>query len=469
MQPHPAWCLCCLLLAAHGCAKKDPLYCDENTPCTDPERPFCDVEGAYPASDGIKKTCIASPFDAGPSGDAGPDRRVIDIALGASRTCAVLDDGGLRCWGTGRLGYPADVGRVGDDEHPFEVGDVRTGGPVRQVALGMDFNCILYAAGNVRCFGQNGLGQLGYGHTNDVVDEPADIDDVSLGGPARAIVAGTQFTCALLESGAVRCWGSFDLGCSGYGDGDEQVGDDEVPTDKAAIEVGAAVEQIEAGGTQICALLAGGDGRVRCWGFGVNGALGYGADGEGSLDCVGDDESPAVRGDVDTGDPVALIRSYGGSNCVQYDDEKVSCWGDGGSILGYGTATSYGDNEPAGNAPNVMLGGVASDLGGGPKCALMSDGSVRCWGNNDAGQLGLGNIEDIGDNEVPLDADPIDLGGTVKKLAHGLSSQHMCAIMEDDSVRCWGNNEDGQLGLGHRENVGDTEAPADVPAVRVLR
>jgi alpha-tubulin suppressor-like RCC1 family protein len=99
----------------------------------------------------------------------------------------------------------------------------------------------------------------------------------------------------------------------------------------------------------------------------------------------------------------------------------------------------------------------------------MSDRAVRCWGHNDDGQLGLGNIEDIGDNELPIDVDPVGLGAPAKKLAHGLSGDHMCAVMDDDSVRCWGNNEDGQLGLMHRENVGDTELPSEVPAVRVLK
>lgn len=62
--------LAAALLAAvlPGCKKTDPLYCDENTPCTDPELPFCDLAGEYPASDGIKRTCIPDPFpDAGPA------------------------------------------------------------------------------------------------------------------------------------------------------------------------------------------------------------------------------------------------------------------------------------------------------------------------------------------------------------------------------------------------------------------
>lgn len=55
-----------------GCKVKDPLYCDESTPCTDPALPFCDLDGVYPASDGIKRTCIAYPWDGSPGGDAGP-------------------------------------------------------------------------------------------------------------------------------------------------------------------------------------------------------------------------------------------------------------------------------------------------------------------------------------------------------------------------------------------------------------
>jgi len=70
----PAWSALGLaaLSALAACAKKDPLYCDPGTPCTDPDRPFCDDQGEYAASDGIKHTCIPYPWDGGPSADAGP-------------------------------------------------------------------------------------------------------------------------------------------------------------------------------------------------------------------------------------------------------------------------------------------------------------------------------------------------------------------------------------------------------------
>ncbi len=459
------------LAAVAACKTQDPLYCDENTPCDDPERPYCDLTGEYPASEGHGRTCIASPFDAGAAvePDAAAPRKVVSLHVGLGRTCAILDDGALRCWGSGYLGHAEDVGVVGDNEDPADVPDVPTGGAVKSVALGGNFTCLLYEEGNVRCFGNNSSGELGYGHTDDIFEPPSELDDVSLGEPAKQIVAAGSFTCAVLESGAVRCWGRFHLGCSGYGTEEDDVGDDEVPSDEAAIEVGNAVEELSAGGAYVCALLAGGDGRVRCWGFAINGGLGYGEEGEGALDCLGDNEAPSARGDVDTEYPVERISSYGASNCVIYQEtHDVSCWGDG--VLGHGNddPESFGDNEPAGAAPNVTLGGTAVELGGGPKCALMSDDSVRCWGTNEFGQLGLGHTETLGDDEDVLESDAIDLGGPVAKLAHGLVERHMCALLVDGTVRCWGLNDGGQLGLGHLENVGDNELPLDVPAVRVV-
>ena len=141
-----------------GCKVYDPLYCAKESDCSDPSRPFCDLQGEYPGSEGVPRTCIPSPFDAGAGGEAdaggggsdsgsqevdgAPERRVVQLALGKNRTCAVLDDGALRCWGSnadGVLGYPLDIEAVGDNEHPFEVGDVPTGGPVKEVALGVNF------------------------------------------------------------------------------------------------------------------------------------------------------------------------------------------------------------------------------------------------------------------------------------------------------------------------------------------
>lgn len=455
------WLSVVLAIAATGCLKKDPLYCDENTPCTDHERPFCDLEGEFPASEGIRRTCIPSPFDAGPVPDAGSGRRVVDVVLGPERTCALLDDGAVRCWGKEHLGHPAGIAPVGDDEHPYEVGDVPTGGPVREVALTRAGSCFLHEAGNVRCVGSNSSGFLGYGHTDPVPDTPAEADDLDLGEPAEHISGGVDHVCAILESGAVRCWGYAAYGGLGYQTFDTTFGDDETPADLDALEIGGAVTSLANGLWFSCAILGGGDGRVRCWGFNMGGWLGY-----GHTQTIGDNEPPGSQGDVMDG--VSELTVDGGSICALRNGGTVKCWGEGDSFLGYGSLVSWGDDEEARLVTDVNVGGVVEQLGGGRKCALMSDHTVRCWGKNDFGELGTGDREPIGDDEEPVDAKATIVDGPVSRLARGSSSSHMCALMETGSVRCWGKNEGGELGLSHQESIGDNEPPTDAEPVRVL-
>lgn len=381
--------------------------------------------------------------------------------MGEGRSCAVFDDGGLRCWGSGPLGYPTELQSIGDDEHPFEAGDVPTGGAVKQVALGGAFTCILYEQGQVRCIGDNGTGRLGYGHSLVVSPLPSEAEDLSLGEPAKMITAGLTHACALLESGAVRCWGYIPAGALGYRNGQNTVGDDETPGDLPPLDLGGAATAVTAGAYYTCAILGGGTGDVVCWGFNPSGQLGY-----GHTQTIGDNESPGSEGSVH--DEVVEIVSYGLSTCIRLEAGDLTCWGEGSSILGYGNSNTLGDDEAARNALPVMIGGVARRIGGGPKCALMSDDRLRCWGENDSGQIGIGTREDVGDDEVPIESEPAQLGSRVALIARGLSSKHMCALMQDGTVRCWGENGNGELGLGHQENIGDDELPAESPPVRLL-
>ena len=80
----------------------------------------------------------------------------------------------------------------------------------------------------------------------------------------------------------------------------------------------------------------------------------------------------------------------------------------------------------------------------GHTCALLDNGRVRCWGNGYWGQLGYGNTNDIGDDEAPASAGDVDVGGVAVQLAVGYS--HTCVLLETNRVRCWGENEAGQLG-----------------------
>jgi Regulator of chromosome condensation (RCC1) repeat/Bacterial Ig domain len=90
-------------------------------------------------------------------------------------------------------------------------------------------------------------------------------------------------------------------------------------------------------------------------------------------------------------------------------------------------------------------------------CARLTGGAVRCWGENFSGQLGLGNTNPIGDDENPTIN--VNLGAAAPAIAVTAGSDHACAVLTTGAARCWGFNEDGQLGLGDRASVGDNELP----------
>jgi alpha-tubulin suppressor-like RCC1 family protein len=125
---------------------------------------------------------------------------------------------------------------------------------------------------------------------------------------------------------------------------------------------------------------------------------------------------------------------------------------------------NVGDNELPYTAGFVDTGGLAMQgiaAGYQHTCAVTPDGSVMCWGNNGVGQLGLGHTNNIGDNELPYTAGFAVLGAVfVKLLSSSAGSSSTCAFTGDNSVMCWGYNNNGQLGYGHINNIGDDEYPS---------
>ncbi len=216
------------------------------------------------------------------------------LVTGSNHTCALLETGAVRCWGgggNGQLGH-GNTDTIGDDETAAASGDVNVGGRVVQLAAGGSHTCALLETGAVRCWGYGVYGQLGYGNTDHIGDDevPATAGDVNVGGRVVQLAAGRKHTCALLETGAVRCGGRGVYGQLGYGNQD-RIGDNEAPATAGDVNVGGSVVQLVAGGDHTCALLE--TGAVRCWGEGDLGQLGYGFGGD-----IGDDEGPASAGDV---------------------------------------------------------------------------------------------------------------------------------------------------------------------------
>ena len=147
--------------------------------------------------------------------------------------------------------------------------------------------------------------------------------------------------------------------------------------------------------------------------------------------------------------------------CALLREGLVRCWGDNSvGQLGLGTTANLSGQPPYKNGL-VPLGAAAVALTAGDShtCALMANQSVRCWGANADGQLGLGNTNTIGDDEVP-DAThaAVPLGAKATAVAAG--GNDTCAILQDGSLRCWGLNDYGQLGLGNTNTIGDDEVPS---------
>lgn len=386
-----------------------------------------------------------------------PVNGIVQIAAGGYHTCALLDTGGVHCWGRGlegQLGY-GNTENIGDNEAPANAGNVPLGGVAKQITAGHDYTCALLNTGNVRCWGYGAYGQLGYGNTNNTGEDqlPESAGNALVGDIVKQIGAGYAHTCALLVTGNVRCWGNGNSGRLGYGN-TENVGDNEIPASAGNVPVGGTVVQITAGGAHTCALLD--TGHVRCWGYGETGRLGY-----GNTNDIGDNETPASAGDVPIGGTVIQIAAGTYHTCALLDAGNIRCWGEGSDgALGYGNINNIGGYKPPASAGDVPIGGTAVQITAGSRhtCALLDTGNVRCWGYGFLGALGYGNIEDIGNKIIPAQAGDVSVGGTVIQITAG--DGHTCALLDTGYIRCWGRSGHGQLGYGNTNNIGTSETPA---------
>ncbi|MCA9713716.1 MAG: hypothetical protein KC468_03365 [Myxococcales bacterium] len=456
-----------------------------------------------------------------------PAPRVIAIAAGDEHSCAISEEGELRCWGNGRygrLGYGGMFGSicessgdeftcvsrpqccVGDDETPTSEVPIVLLSAVARVSAGVEHTCAILDEGELRCWGRNVTGQLGlaegaFFYVGDD-ESPVAVPPIDVGAPALDVAAGGAHTCAVLEGGALRCWGSNERGLLGHGDTSFSacaqfddykcftdpaccVGDDELPSAREPVELGGAAISVAASAVHTCAVLEGG--ALRCWGDDSFGQLGYGgASGSLCLDaemrfscdadpscCVGDDEVPAAVEPVSVGGAVVQVSTgsaYSSAGelmtahtCAVLEGGALRCWGDNAyGQLGYGHTDSIGDDERPGDVDVVDVGGPVVQVAAGAShtCALLEGGDVRCWGDNSSGQLGLGHKFSVGDDEPPSAAPPVNLGGAATQIAVGGGPPfwyggaprfgHACALLEDGAVRCWGGGtvNNGQLGYG---------------------
>ena len=346
-----------------------------------------------------------------------------------------------------------------------------------------DVMCVLTDRDTVRCWGDRRRPLWGYGRSTRGFVGPREVADLPIGGPVAQLTKGAGHECARMTAGDVRCWGRATGGLLGYGDLND-IGDNETPAGVGPVPIGVSEPVVDIGGGDdfVCAVFQ--SGRVRCWGSNHAGQLGMGHQRQIN---VGDDETPEdMASDVLLGGRAVQVAGGRYKACALLDNGKVRCWGlnaedwdwkakkvVGRSFgLGYGafgTTEPIGDDEPPSEAGDLELPGTAKKIavGGYHMCALMDDSAVRCWGDGGQGNLGHGRGRDaIGDDETAAATIPLYFESPAVDIAAGY--WHTCVLLENGAVRCWGDgNSAGQLGIPGTTRLGLRRHVTSVDPVRV--
>jgi len=393
------------------------------------------------------------------------------IGAGNEFSCALVVGGAVYCWGRGDDGQLGNGTNNSSKKPKFVIGL----GPAVAIAVGGFHACaILMDGGSVRCWGSNVFGALGNGTTTSS-NIPVPVSAIS---NAAAITAGGFHTCALVGfAGGVKCWGDNGDGQIGDGTNTNQL----VPTQVVGLTQGAL--QISAGLSHTCATL-GPTNDVACWGDGYKGELGDGvfassnipvpylgpvqppSGGSGTgpvqvsagyrhtcvamttgiVECFGSNENGELgNGGGGLADmsavPVLVIGLTSGTQavseggflgCALTQVLGVKCWG---SVDGndFGLHTSAQDVTALPNGVGMLGVGYLDG------CALSAAGSLSCWGPNAAGEVG------VGDNVPHATPQPVSGMSAATIVGGGADT---CAIDVQSAAWCWGSNLYGEIGDG---------------------
>ncbi|MCC6503579.1 MAG: hypothetical protein IT362_10660 [Deltaproteobacteria bacterium] len=292
------------------------------------------------------------------------------------------------------------------------------------LSAGDSHSCAI-TGGKVQCWGLNTSGQLGNGTSTSSLT-PVFVSGIT---DAVQVQAGGKHTCARLSSGAVWCWGDNTEGQLGNGSFTSSL----VPV--LSTGVSSAVS-VSAGGYHTCAVRA--DGRALCWGRNIEGQLGDARNITSNL--------PVQVFGITT---ASTISTGGAHTCARLADSTIQCWGSNTlDQLGNTALVAASRNTPI--AVTGINTAVSISAGTGHSCAeVASPSRVRCWGDNFSGQLAREWTAQLFP-DPPLMTSPEALNVTGITTPNGAAAgyAHSCAALDDNTIRCWGENFDGQLGNG---------------------
>jgi alpha-tubulin suppressor-like RCC1 family protein len=350
--------------------------------------------------------------------------QAVQIDAGVSHTCVLTSAGGVQCWGYNNAGQLGDGSAATRRRKPVTVSGLSSG--VVQIATGSAHSCALTTGGGVKCWGDNSIGELGDG---TFVERHAPVNVSGLTSGVAAIFAGGINTCALLDTGVVKCWGENSRG---------QVGGGPTLYHNTPVTIAGFSDDVVAldlNYFNVCARLVTGD--AECWGHNAYYQVGDGTTVERHVPTAAD-ELPAGLAHVDVGFGfTCALTATGGASCLGLNN---------GGQLGAG-GSSHGTSATAKNVVGLASGVDELRTGSGHACAVLAGGGVRCWGSNFWGELGSHRP---GEHKKPFPHrhDPAAVPGLTGIEHVALGWNHTCALAGSGEVLCWGADRQGELGDG---------------------
>ncbi len=360
------------------------------------------------------------------------------------------------------------------------------GMPIYAISAGWYHTCIIQGEDRHGiCWGSNRYGELGRGE----IGAPQPPTKVRGLQHIRNISASKEYTCASKEDGTIWCWGRNQYGKLGNGKADTtefpfgnfssfipfpHQKSSALPTPVLREDGGRIVHgrYVEAGSWHGCALMQ--DTKVMCWGENMYGALGIGLrpddKGYGQISkeflhthdknifkylfwpfatyVIEQPLNPMMKMPTRIFADVKMIAAGSSDHtCALLKNGTVKCWGwHGGTELGFDSDMDYIQNPfyAVTNEDGSILKGVKKTVAGGDHtCALLENGTVKCWGVNAVGQLGNNSIDNAS-HAVYVRRRNGEIFDNVKDIA-AERSYHTCAITDDDQLYCWGDNSYGEL------------------------
>lgn len=380
-----------------------------------------------PSSDSTNVSSI-TPTQATPTAQASATPSSVvatKLASGGTHVCAIVNEGAVKCWGNGYSGQLGN-GKTGTTQThtPIPVDVTGINLTAKAITAGKNHTCVLTSQNGIKCWGVNADGQLGDG---TFTNRSTPVDVSGLTSDVVAISASLFNTCALTTTGTVKCWGKNSFG---------QIGDGTTTTRNLPTNVLGLPDNIKAiatSGLTNCAVNE--NSGVLCW---------------GDKDAIGNEVTQtfstipiAVTG-LSSG--VSVLAGGDLSFFAVMNDGGVKSWGaDGNGQQGDGLALGPKRKIPD-YVSGIGPGSGASDLStmgaGTHTCVIFLNSPLKCWGQN-------GNSQASADGSVS-NAQPPSLINNIAEKVIGVATgaTSTCVIIQGGTVKCWGKNNNGQLGDG---------------------